>query len=215
MNNLDIDTFLNLPDWRKVQLKIKYGKFNDYPIQTIEEENNRINGLIAMCAHFANKSFDDYIESKNGFNISAIRLWPLAMDLFITPKLFDVINVRKLCHFGYCICCQYFVGINKLHRSKNVKRNVVSIYGDCALINKRKFRYRHIKNNETFKRVKPYFRCIAWNPLEIYVSLTDIYIKKVLTEENKNRYDYEDYKKDLNLINIKDYFINQYQYMDF
>ena len=199
---IDVQNFLELPDWKKIQFKMTQSKFNNYPIQTKQQEYERRDLILQICSYFAMQDFKEFID-----NISQITfdgLWPMAMELFITPRLLDILPYQKLLKFSYCNCCANYQGYNKqkIYSQLN-KTKVHSIFGICTLAQNENY-------SKSLIRVSPYQRCVSWNPLRIYEQIIDFQIKSFLERKN-NIYTYKDYKKDLNTIDIWDYFQNRYK----
>jgi hypothetical protein len=201
MLQMDIDQFLDLPDWKKIQLKMTQSKFNSYPIQTRQQEDNRREAILAICAHFAMQGYDSFINMISQRTLDG--LWPTAMELFITPKLFDIISYINLLKFGHCYFCDHFQGHNKIsYRSINkFNLKVTPLYGIC--LNAKNEGY-----SKALSRVIPNQRCVAWTPLAMYEQILDYHIKLILFNSH---YRYSDYIKDLNTIDIWDYFQNRYK----
>lgn len=201
MFKMDINQFLELPDWKKIQLKMTQSKFNSYPIQTQEQEQERRLSILGICAHFAIQDFDTFILNISQSTLDG--LWPRAMELFITPKLFDVVSINSLLDFGYCYCCEGFQGYNNTGYRSIKNSKVTPLYGIC-----RQARQEGLSKSLT--RVNPNQRCISWNPLRMYEQIIDSRIKNTFAQKNISYY-YEDYKKDLNTIDLWDYFQNRYK----
>ena len=201
MIGMDIQKFLDLPDWQKVELKRTQRKFNSYPMQTQKQELDRRVSVLTLCAHFAMKDYDTFIDQISQKTLDG--LWPSAMELFVTPKLFDVIPIDLLTNFSYCYCCTSFIGYNKMHYRAVKYSKVTPLYGICKLAKDEPMIERSLI------RVNPKQRCVAWNPLRMYEQITDFHIKQFLNHQ-KTPYSYIDYQRDLKTINIFDYFQNRY-----
>lgn len=205
MLQMDVKQFLELPDWKKVQLKLSNVKFNNYPIQTEEQELKRRISVLSLCSHFAMQDTFTFINSISQSTLDG--LWPSAMELFVTPKSLEYIPLNILFRFGYCYCCNNFQGYNRIHYDRIIKNsNIYPMYGICALAKEDKLPSNLI-------RVSPQQRCVAWNPLRMYEQITDYQIKKWFQDQSKE-YSYKDYKKDLETISLFDYFQNRYKAWD-
>lgn len=201
MLKIDIDQFLELPDWKKIQLKMTQSKFNSYPIQTQEQEHDRKLAILNICAHFAMQDFDTFIEKTSQATLDG--LWPMAMELFITPQLLDIIPYQYLLEFGNCYCCANFQGYNKINYRAVYNSNIIPLFGICKIAKDEGL-------SNTLTRVIPGQCCVAWNPLRMYEQIIDFRIRTLL-KSKKLKYDYSDYKKDLNTIDLWDYFQNRYK----
>jgi hypothetical protein len=49
----DLNSFLVLPDWKKMSLKRTVKKFNNYPVMTEMQREYREKFLTILCAHFS------------------------------------------------------------------------------------------------------------------------------------------------------------------
>lgn len=195
---------MKLPDWKKIELKMTQSKFNSYPIQTEEQEYNRRISILNICAYFAMTDFDSFVDSLSQNSLDGI--WPLAMELFVTPRLLDnkIVPYKELLTFGRCYCCENFGGHNDIYQPKLRNKKLIPLYGICM----------NTKDSKRFSgilsRVRPQQRCISWNPLKIYEQVIDFRIKK-LFEKKYTSYRYEDYMIDLRTIDIWDFFQNKYK----
>lgn len=201
MIQMDVNQFLELPDWKKMELKMTQSKFNSYPIQTDEQELKRRISVLQICSHFAMKEFEEFINMISQKTLDG--LWPIAMELFVTPRLLDNINFDDLLEFGNCYCCEYFQGYNKIHLRAVKKSKVIPLLGICS-------RARSANLSKALMRVSPEQCCIAWNPKKMYEDTIDYRIKKRFAEI-KSSYYYDDYQKDLKSIDIWDFFQNNYK----
>lgn len=201
---MDIDQFLGLPDWRKVELKCTNTKFNSYPIQTQEEENIRRVSILSICAHFAMQNYKYFIENISQATLDG--LWPSAMELFVTPKFLNHLPFNILTKYGYCYCCESYQGYNKtsFRTMKTTKqKSIMPLYGIC------KQAQRNIKQKNLI-RVTPFQRCVTWQPLRMYEQIID-YDIKLWFERNYRIYHFEDYQLDLRNIYLFDYLQNNYK----
>jgi hypothetical protein len=201
MLKMDINQFLELPDWKKIELKMTQSKFNSYPIQTQEQEHDRRLSILSICAHFAMQDFDMFINSISQRTLDG--LWPTAMELFITPHLLDVMPYTNLLEFGNCYCCQNFQGYNRISYRSVKKSSVIPLFGICVKAKNEGY-------SRALARVNPNQRCISWNPIVMYEQIIDFRIKNIFKQKRAD-YSYLDYKKDLATINIWDYFQNRYK----
>jgi hypothetical protein len=193
-----------LPDWRKIELKLTQSKFNNYPVQTIEQESTRRDAVLQICAYFAMVNFDEFVDTLHQNTFDGI--WPLAMELFITPRLLDqgVTPYKQLLAFGKCYCCEHFKGYNNTYQPVLGKKNIIPLYGVCSKTRIKK------KYSRILSRVRPDQRCVSWNPMRIYQQAINARIKN-LFDEKYTDYSYNDYLMDLKTIDIWDFFQNRYK----
>lgn len=208
MSNIDYKQFLELPDWKKMRLIDKKEQFRKFPIQTKEQESRRKIAILKICAHFTMQSFNDFIMNNDTSYFNLYALWPKAVDLFITPKLLDVVPINMFTYYGNCYCCENFNGCNKMCFGLVQKSNVVPIYGICAEL----VMDRGLTPN--FYRVTPDKVCTVWNPLPFYEQILDYNIKKLFAENKTNGYEYKDYKMDMKNISFWKYFAGFYDIYD-
>lgn len=212
-NNADVDRFLKLPDWKKISYKVSHPKFDNYPIQTKEQETHRIEMLYAICAHFAMLNYDAFLESLT----NPIRdVWPNAMELFVTPTLLDFVELKTLVEYGYCPFCEYYDGYRVQPRmwSRIAKSKIIPVYGRCTVIEKDTQNFEIIKNmlyvNNISDHVSSHQRCYCWNPISMIEGIIDLKIKKLIAS-NKFPYYYSDYRNDLHYLNLWDFLQNRYR----
>lgn len=201
MIQIDVKQFLDLPDWKKIELKMTQSKFNSYPIQTEQQELHRRIGIFSICAHFAMQDFNVFMNTISQTTLDG--LWPMAMELFITPRILDFISIDFFEKFGICYYCEDFQGYNKIDYRVRKKAKVRSIYGKCKQASE-------ITENRSLMRVLPEQRCVSWNPLRLIEQIIDQKIKNLL-EQKSSMYYYDDYKKDIKTIDLWDYFQNRYK----
>ena len=200
----DVQEFLQLPDWRKIELKLTQSKFNSYPVQTFEQENDRRTAVLKICAYFAMVNFDEFVETLHQNSFDGI--WPFAMELFVTPRLLDryVTPYKELLVFSRCYCCKHFKGYNNTYQPVLNKKKIVPLYGVCLNTRIRK------KYSKILSRVRPDQRCVSWNPIKIYQQAINARIKNLFMKKYTD-YQYEDYLMDLRTIDIWDFFQNKYK----
>lgn len=201
MHSMDINQFLGLPDWKKIQLKLTQSKFNAYPIQTEEQQINRHESILGICAHFAMQDYDLFIETISQATLDG--LWPMAMELFVTPRLLDIMPYNELLEFGHCYCCEHFQGHNTITYRSLRYAPVIPLFGICK-------RAKSEGYSKSLTRVTPDQRCVSWNPLKFYEDVIDYRIKRRTSQTNAN-YVYDDYHKDLNTVDLWHYFQNRYK----
>jgi hypothetical protein len=205
--------FINLPDWKKVHLKISYSKFANYRLMTDEQEQNRKQKIFAIAAHYGQLDIDELQQNPS---LTLDNSWPKNIEKYITPKLLDLFNVDWFCKFGYCYMCDYFSGHNKAHYkylfAKKPKNKITTFSGKCRHVyNRRNHKASWILNHHEF--VDPKFCCHLWEPMELYFQIIQIEISNRLYQLNANLdfdYDVEDYAFDLHNVNIWNYFFNKY-----
>ena len=203
MIQMDINQFLELPDWKKIELKMAQNKYIRYPVQTDEQELNRRISVLQICSHFAMQEFNEFINTISQKTLDG--LWPIAMELFVTPKLLDdsVMDWHDLLEFSNCYCCEYFHGFNKVHIRAIRRSKIIPLFGICGCADNSDL-------SKALTRVSPDQRCIAWNPKKMYEDTIDYRIKKRFAQTQSTYY-YDDYQKDLKTIDIWTYFQNNYK----
>lgn len=207
MRRMDVDNFLNLPDWQKIELKRTTYGLNRFPLQTLEQELNRRVVMLEICALFNNRPYYEFVSGINQSTLDG--LWPTGMELFITPRLLDVMPVFVMTEYAMCYCCKHYCGYSGSHyllrREFAGKRKVISLFGSCQLA-------KEVINpiNQDLIRVQPEHRCIGWFPTIFYSHATEMKIKRWLKNPEID-YAYEDYMRDLGLVNIFDFFQNRYR----
>ena len=198
----DINQFLKLSDWKKIEFKLTQSKFNSYPLQTPEQENDRKKAVLQICAWFAMQDFDKFMKTIS-YQQSLDGLWPNAMELFVTPKLLDIMPYYEFLEFGSCYCCEHYQGYNKINYRSVKKSNIISLFGICKLI-------KNEEHSSVLNRVSPNQVCVSWNPLKMYEDIMDYRIRETCIQKNM-LYSYEDYIQDINIVNLWDYFQNRYK----
>jgi len=206
----DEKEFLDLPDWKKVHLKISYSKFVNYRLMTDEQEQDRKQKIFEIASHYGQLDLD---ELQNNPNLTLDNSWPKNIEKFITPRLLDMFGIEWFCKFGYCYMCDYFQGHNKIHYkylfAKNSKSKMIPFSGKCQHIYNRD----HSKTswiNKQHQFVDPKFCCHLWQPMELYFSIIQIEVADKLCHKNST-YDIQDYAFDLHNVNIWNYFFNKYE----
>ena len=87
MLQMDVKQFLELTDWKKVQLKLSNVKFNNYPIQTEEQELKRRISVLSLCSHFAMQDTFTFINSVVAVLITSLQGLDIAAVAIIVPLL--------------------------------------------------------------------------------------------------------------------------------
>jgi len=205
----DEKQFLDLPDWKKVHLKISYSKFVNYRMMTEDQEHLRKQKIFAIAAHYGKLNFE---ELQNNPNITLDNSWPKNIEKYITPKLLDLFDVAWFCKFGKCFCCNYFSGYTNLHykllNAKIPKSKIHVFSGKCRhILNRDQPKIKWMGNQPQF--VDPNFCCHLWEPMGLYFQMIQIEISKKLDDPSLN-YDIEEYAFDLHNVNIWNYFFNKY-----
>lgn len=211
----DEKEFLNLPDWKKVHLKISYSKFVNYRLMTEEQEQTRKQKIFAIAAHYGQLDLD---ELQINPNLTLDNSWPKNIEKYITPRLLDLFNTKWFCEFGYCYFCNYFSGYNKIHYkflfAKNSKHKLIPFSGKCRHVFNRDPQKIFLVNNKKHQFVDPKFCCHLWQPMNLYHQIIQIRIANKLSNKN-SKYDIENYAFDLHNVNIWNYFFNRYDRYEF
>lgn len=201
--------FLNLPDWKKVHLKISYSKFINYRMMTEDQEQDRKHKIFSISSHYGKIDIE---ELKNNPNISLDNSWPKNIEKYVTPRLLDLFSVDWFCKFGKCFCCNYFGGYTNLHfkllNAKKPKSKIHVFSGKCRhVLNRSQHRSSYLGQQHEF--VDPNFCCHLWEPMDLYFQIIQVDIGQKLESPG---YDYklEDYAFDLHNVNIWNYFFNKY-----
>ena len=210
----DEKEFLNLPDWKKVHLKISYSKFVNYRLMTEQQEHDRKQMIFTIAAHYGQTDIE---ELQSNTSMTLDNSWPKNIEKYITPRLLDLFDSNWFCKFGCCYCCQYFNGQNNMHYkflfAKKSKSKLIPFSGKCQhIFNRDKTRNSWIGKQHQF--VTPKFCCHLWEPMELYFQIIQIEIADKLYEIDST-YDIEDYAFDLHNVNIWNYFFNKYDRHDF
>lgn len=198
--------YLELPDWKKVGLKIGRSDFSTYPLQTKEQRNNRKYQILRLCAYFQFIKTNAFIRNHRNHNENTLDgVWNPTMEKWITPRSLDIINFPQLISdYAICYACEHYGSYRNSHymlRTKMKKhRKIVPFNGVCT----HEVRYGFI--------IDPEFRCENWSPFWFYQKIIDNRIKRIL---NKSEYSIKDYEKDLDCVDLFDYFQDRYRYMDF
>jgi hypothetical protein len=191
----EMEEFLKLPDWKKMQLKKIATKYNNYPVMTKEQESLRIVKIFQITCHFGNMPLDT-IEN-NPF-LSVEGMWPKAYELFLTPRLLDEFDINFIINISYCLFCSFWKGYRKeflkLSSIKNIK--VLPISGHCLLAVAK-----YGMNRQSM--VSPHSKCPAWAPTKFFSQLI---IQHILTHLNKTSYTSIEFLKDKKLISFWEYF---------
>lgn len=205
----DEKEFLDLPDWKKVHLKISYSKFVNYRMMTEDQEINRKQKIFEIAAHYGQLDIE---ELQNNPSITLDNSWPKNIEKYITPKLLDLFSIDWFCKFGKCFCCNYFNGHTNLHfkllTAKKPKSKIFVFSGKCQHVLNRS----QNKNNWLGKQpqfVDPNFCCHLWEPMDLYFQIIQVDIANKL-DTPEFGYDIEDYAFDLHNVNIWNYFFNKY-----
>lgn len=130
MSNLKVslNKFIQLPDWKKVELKVSDDFYSSYPMMEMEVEDSRIEKALIICAHYQNKSIEDFVIDRKH---SLDNYWPHWVGSFITPRLLDVVPIDVLLDkVGNCSACKYFKG----KRATQVRNStpVIPLRGKCS-----------------------------------------------------------------------------------
>ena len=205
MFELNINQFLTLPDWKKIQLWTKEKAFKKYPFQTKEQEFNRKIIILKICSFFLmEEEFSDYVDLIDYDSIDIKRIqnfhWPSLIEHYLTPKFLDILPEYFYYFFEHamCYCCDHFIGYNKRTILSVEKTPIIPLYGICEQMRNSNF--------ENF-RVFPTTRCSLWSPKQFYECLLRIKAKKII-EKNNGSYQYSEYEKDLKFIHFWTYFKN-------
>jgi len=186
----NLDDFLLLPDWKKVELKIKSRKYVNYPLMTQEQENTRINKILQIVLLF-NKD----INLQDHEQVSLQGHWPIFLESIITPKLLDVLPLELFINsFGNCLHCRSFIGFNKNH-IKTKRPKIIPLKGFCD-------------NDMKQKYINPQNACNLWIPANFIMQIIHKRIGAFLS--NCGEYSFEEYKEDLMNICFWDYFFDTY-----
>jgi len=207
--------FLNLPDWKKVHLKISYSKFINYRLMTEEQEFTRRQKIYKIASHYGHVDLDIL---QNDSNITLDNSWPKNVEKFITPKLLDLFNTNWFCKFGYCFFCNYFDGFNKMHFkfffAKIPKNQTVPFSGRCKHILNRTISNDSSAYGRKRNFVDPRFSCFLWEPMQLYFQIIQMNIANKLDQFNSN-YHIRDYVYDLQNVNLWNYFFNKYDRIEY
>ena len=214
----DEKEFLDLPDWKKVHLKISYTKFVNYRLMTEEQEQDRKQKIFQIASHYGQLDLD---ELQNNPNLTLDNSWPKNIEKYITPRLLDLFDSDWFCKFGYCFFCDYFNGFNKIHHkfffAKKPKNKLIPFSGKCQhILNRNSDKNAWLNKDHQF--VDPKFCCHLWQPMELYFQIIQIEVARKLSELDENfdfYYDIEDYAFDLHNVNIWNYFFNKYDRHDY
>ena len=213
----DEKDFLNLPDWKKVHLKISYSKFVNYRLMTEEQEQERKQKIFTISAHYGQV---DLYDLQNDPNLTLDNSWPKNIEKYVTPRLLDLFDTEWFCKFGFCYFCNHFDGYNKNHYkyffAKKPKVKTIPFSGKCRHIFNRDQKVDWLNKNHQF--VDPKYCCHLWEPMDLYFQIIQIEIADKLSEFDENLdfyYDIEDYAFDLHNVNIWNYFFNKYDRHDF
>lgn len=205
----DETEFLNLPDWKKVHLKISYSKFVNYRMMTQDQEQERKQKIFAIAAHYGQIDIEELQQNPN---TTLDNSWPKNIEKYITPRLIDLFSVDWFCRFGKCFCCNYFNGHTNLHfkllSAKKPKNKIHVFSGKCRhVLNRSQQRMDYMGKQPEF--VDPNFCCHLWEPMDLYFQIIQVDIGKKLDTPG---YDYkvENYLYDLHNVNIWNYFFNKY-----
>lgn len=209
MNIKDEKQFLNLPDWKKVHLKISYSKFINYRLMTEDQEYIRKRRIFSIAAHFGKIDID---ELQNNPNVTLDNSWPKNLEKVITPKLLDLFDTQWFCKFGKCFCCSYFHGFTNQHfkllNAKKPKHKIHVFSGKCRHVLNRSHRETgHMGKQPQF--VDPNFCCHLWEPMDLYFQIIQMEIYQKFDEPGHN-YRVVDYAYDLHNVNLWNYFFNKY-----
>jgi hypothetical protein len=201
--------FLNLPDWKKVHLKISYSKFINYRMMTEDQEQNRKHKIFSISSHYGKIDIE---ELKSNPNITLDNSWPKNIEKYVTPRLLDLFSVDWFCKFGKCFCCNYFSGYTNLHfkllNAKKPKNKIHVFSGKCRhILNCSRNKSSHLGRQHEF--VDPNFCCHLWEPMDLYFQIIQVELGQKL-ESPGYEYKLEDYAFDLHNVNIWTYFFNKY-----
>lgn len=186
----NLDTFLRLPDWKKVELKIKDWKYRNYPLMTQEQENTRINKIFQIILLF-NKDLN--LQNQEQVNLRGY--WPVFLESIITPRLLDLLPLELFINdFSNCVHCRSFIGFNKNH-IKMKQPKVIPLKGFCD-------------NDMKQKHINPRNSCNLWIPANLIMQIIHKRIEDFLI--NCEEYSFEEYKEDLINICFWDYFFDEY-----
>jgi len=205
----NFDSFLGLPDWKKVELKLCQAKFSAFPLMDYETDQSRKAMIYHIASHYGRIDVVDLIESQNK---SLDNTWPRYLENIITPKILDIMDLKFFTQFGYCYCCKNYQGFNRMHYKKlNQKGNkIVPISGRCTQ------QFNNIADYKTkgknFQIVKPDFSCHVWHPHQLYHESMIYLIEKKLSQED--RYPFHEYILDLKFVDFWRFFFNKYSYIN-
>jgi len=184
-------------DHYKRKLRYYRDDLYSFSIMTEEEREIRHEKLFDLCQHFAT-------ISRNNDNENIYNFWPPYFNMFMTPKMFDLIpNEWFTQEFGFCFACKHFKGQKKGHHRffhSLQKRKVIGLFGQCN-------KYKNMKTNKLYvglfrynNHVMPVYRCRGWEPAKFYEQLLKHRITKILLDDDK--YTIEDFNMEQNRINI-------------
>jgi hypothetical protein len=206
-NLIDYDGFLELPDYQKVELKMRRSKFTTFPLMSKETFAERQNLIYCIAAHFGQMDVHDLMTDPNKTLDNA---WPRFFESFLTPKLLDYLDLKFFTQFGKCYCCTRYIGFNKMHyKMLGQKGNkIVPISGRC----KQRFDEEALYRNEkiTYEIVSPDYVCLMWHPQLLYFNSFQYLIESKL--KSITEYPFDEYLLDLKHVDFWRYFFNKFHF---
>lgn len=199
MNNVmedEVDGFLKLPDWRKLELR-RGAKYINYPLMTKEQETDRTLKIFSVLCHFSDTTLDN-LES-NPF-VTLDGTWPASYDWFLTPRLLDTFDINFMIKLSHCLFCRYWDGYRKefikVYRMKSIK--VMPMSGYCV-------RAIPVHGRSRASMVSPHSKCSKWEPTEFY---KQVIMQRILTEIEKFGYTHEEFLKDKKCVDFWNFFFS-------
>jgi hypothetical protein len=192
----EIDSFLKLPDWRKIELR-NGAKYINFPLMTKEQELERTLKIFSILCHFGDTTIDAL--DKNPF-VKMDNMWPVSYDWFLTPRLLDSFDINYMIKLSHCLYCRYWEGYRKefikIYRLNDIKIMPISGYCVRAVAS-----YGRTRGS----MVSPDAKCSKWEPADFYKQTI---MQRILTESEKNGYTNEEFLKDKKTVNFWDFFFS-------
>lgn len=185
-------------DYHRKQLKICREDLSSLPVMPEDLREERYEKMMDLCEHFATTAKDR--DDENMFHF-----WPMYLNLFMTPRLFDIIpNSWFTQEFGFCFACDHFKGQKKghhrfFHSLKN--RKVIGLFGKCEKHKKSKSPVSISRYNN---HVMPIYRCKGWEPSPFYEQLLRHRITNLFICGEED-YTYEMFVKEVDKIDVFDF----------
>jgi hypothetical protein len=200
---MDIKNFLQLPDWKKIQLKMQDSKFKDFPVMNDYQSGERKLKILRICAYFSRYTPKEMLELATSGQVNPGEYWPIFFEMLITPKLLDLISVEDVTtKLSNCYTCQNWNGYNKKDLKILHKSNVKPMLGLCEKDDPEDPEY-----DKRLNVVGPFDKCQFWSPQRLYVTRFKNKIYSIIQE---NDYALEDFNKD-KFINLWGYINNAYE----
>jgi hypothetical protein len=192
----EIDGFLKLPDWKKLELR-RGTKYINFPLMTKEQETDRTLKIFSILCHFGDTTMDDL--DANPF-VTLDGAWPPAYDCFLTPRLLDVFDINFIIKLSHCLYCRYWDGYRrefiKIYRLRSI--GVLPISGYCVRAVPAYGRTRE-------SMISPHSKCSKWEPAEFY---RQVIMQRILTEIEKTGYTHEEFLKDKKYVDFWNFFFS-------